>query len=370
MEENYYVGLLILIIRVRGLMSHTQQGHTTYIKSISLLITVALAVAGGYAIRHTVSCFLSSFVIAYLFDPLIVKLEKKGLRRIFGIALLYLILTIVSIFFVIYLVPLLSSRWDSLLKTLPSYFNQAKELILTTKRSLASTQDGYDWSWFLENATVHIEALASKAGSGVYYAASSVAFNIFNIVLSPILVFFMLFYKLEIINSLKIWLPLRQREHLLEVGREINASIGSYLRGQVIVSIIVAIFSTIALYLLDVDYALLNGIFAGLASILPFIGVVLATIPPLFFAYVKFQNGLILLKVLGAFSAIYFLEGYLVKPLVFKESMNLNPLMTIIVVMAFGELMGFWGILLAIPIAAAMKIFSIHWRRGDFKEGT
>jgi putative permease len=150
------------------------------------------------------------------------------------------------------------------------------------------------------------------------------------------------------------------------VGREVNASIGGYLRGQLIVSAIVAVFSTAALYFLDVDYALLNGLFAGMASILPFIGVILATIPPLFFAFVKFQNGLILLKVLGAFSFIYFLEGYLVKPLVFKESMNLNPLLTIIVVMALGELMGFWGIILAIPIAAALKILSTHWRRGDF----
>ena len=110
----------------------------------------------------------------------------------------------------------------------------------------------------------------------------------------------------------------------------------------------------------------LLGIFAGLASILPFIGVILATLPPLFFAYVKFQSTVVLVKVIAAFAAIYFLEGYLIKPLVFKESMNLNPLMTIVVVMAFGEMMGFWGIILAIPIAAAIKIFMVHWRRGEF----
>ncbi len=73
-----------------------------------------------------------------------------------------------------------------------------------------------------------------------------------------------------------------------------------------------------------------------------------------------------LIKVLVAFALIYFLEGYLIKPLVFKKSMNLNPLVTIIVVMGFGELLGFWGILLAIPIAAAMKIISAHFRRGSF----
>jgi putative permease len=133
--------------------------------------------------------------------------------------------------------------------------------------------------------------------------------------------------------------------------------------------LIVAALSTIALYLLDVDYALLNGIFAGFASILPFIGVVLATLPPLFFAYVKFQSGISLLKVLSVFSLIYFIEGYLIKPIVFRESMNLNPLVTILFVMSLGELMGFWGILLAIPIAAAMKITLSHIRQGDFKSG-
>ncbi len=350
-------------------MSHNQPGQATYIKIILLLITVAFAAIGVYAIRHTVSCFLSSFVIAYLLDPLVVKLEKKNLKRIYGITILYVILCILSIFVAIYLVPLVSSRWDSLVKSLPFYFHQAKELVLRMKSNLATSHGGYEWNWLLESVTAKFESLSGKIGSGFYSAASSVAFNVFNIILAPILVFFMLIYKHEIIKSIKVWLPFRHREHLIEVGREINASIGGYLRGQLIVSFIVAIFSTIALYFLDIDYALLNGIFAGLASILPFIGVILATLPPLFFAYIKFQNGMILLKVLGAFSVIYFLEGYLVKPIVFKEAMNLNPLMTIIVVMAFGELMGFWGILLAIPIAAGMKIFSVHWRRGDFNEG-
>lgn len=349
-------------------MTHQHHGQTTFIKTVAVLIVIALVAAGGYAIRHTVSCFLSSFVIAYLLDPLVVKLEQRQLRRMYGIAILYVILSILSIFTVIYLLPLLTSRWDSLVKNLPFYFLKAKELVLSMKQGLAAAPGGTDWNWLLESATAHIESISGKVGAGVYATASRVAFNLFNIILSPILVFFMLVYKHEIIDAITVWLPLRYREHLLEVGREVNASIGGYLRGQLIVSFIVAVFSAIALYFLDIDYALLNGIFAGLASILPFIGVILATIPPLFFAYIKFQNGLILLKVIGAFSVIYFLEGYLVKPIVFKEAMNLNPLLTIIVVMAFGELMGFWGILLAIPIAAALKIFSTHWRRGEFKE--
>ena len=75
------------------------------------------------------------------------------------------------------------------------------------------------------------------------------------------------------------------------------------------------------------------------------------------------------MKVVVTFGAIYFLEGYLVKPLVYKRSMDLNPLLTIITVMALGELFGFWGILLAIPVAAAAKIITVSLERGDFRDG-
>ena len=202
--------------------------------------------------------------------------------------------------------------------------------------------------------------------AGVYAAAANVVFNLFNLILSPILVFFMLHYKQNIIAEIIAWLPAGRSDTIRMVGREINASVGGYIRGQMVVSLIVAVLSTLALFYLGIDYPVLNGIFAGLASILPFIGVILATVPPLFFAYVKFQSGIILLKVIASFAVIYFLEGYVVKPLVFKESMDLNPLFTIIVVMAFGEVLGFWGILLAIPLAAAFKIMSAHLRHGDF----
>jgi putative permease len=193
-----------------------------------------------------------------------------------------------------------------------------------------------------------------------------VVFNLFNLILAPILVFFMLYYKRDMITGITSWLSPGRRDAILRVGREINASIGGYLKGQLVVSFIVATLSTVALFYLNVDYPLLIGIFAGLASVLPFIGLILATLPALFFAYVKFQSGIVIIKVVATFAVIYFLEGYVIKPLVFKGALNFNPLVTILTIMAFGELLGFWGILLAIPIAAAIKIFSSHLRRGNF----
>ena len=280
--------------------------------------------------------------------------------------ILYIALGIIGVFCFVFLLPLVNIRWGTLLTELPKYLQKGKDLVLGSGDSTEPAYVTTELRWLLDQIIGSMDTLLSKLGSGIYSAAGRMAFNLLNLLLAPILVFFMLFYKQDIIDGITSWIPSRHRETILAQGREINASIGGYLRGQLIISLIVAVLATLALFYLNVDYALLNGIFAGCASVLPFIGVILAIIPPLFFAYVKFQTGIILVKVLAAFGLIYFMEGYLIKPLVFKKSMNLNPLVTIIVVMAFGELMGFWGILLAIPIAAAIKIVSSHVRHGSF----
>ena len=338
------------------------------IRYLLLLALAAILIAAGYALRHTVSCFLLSFVLAYLLDPLLVYLERTKVQRVYGIVILYVILAIFSAIILIFFVPFLTLRWQQLIQNFPGYLLKIQALADGWKAQFLPFAAAEEWRWLVDSATQNFDKLLGRIGSGLYATLTRMVFNLFNLVLAPILVFFMLFYKQAITDGITSWLPARRRETLLALGRDINGSIGGYIRGQFAVSAIVAILSAIALFVLDVDYALFNGIFAGLASILPFIGVILATIPALFFAYVKFQSGMALFQVVAAFSVIYFLEGYVIKPLVFKEAMNLNPLVTVIVVMAFGELMGFWGILLAIPIAAAGKIIAHYIRQGKFAE--
>ena len=335
-------------------------------RALLILLVAAALFTAGHALRHTASCFLLSFVIAYLLDPFVVQLENRKLSRINSIVTLYAVLSVFSIFFFSYFVPFLILRWQALVPGIPLYMAKAKTLGLELQGRFEPIYGAEEWSWAFDKAVEALDQMLASLSAGVYSAAASMVFNLFNLVLSPILVFFMLFYKTQIKETLAAWLPRRRRGVILEIGNEVDESIGGYLRGQLIVSFIVAVLSSIALFCLDVDYALFNGIFAGLASVLPFIGVIIATIPALFFAYVKFGSAAILVKVIVAFAAIYFLEGYLVKPLVFKRSMNLNPLLTIIMVMALGELFGFWGILLAIPVAAASKIVSVSIERGDF----
>jgi putative permease len=294
-------------------------------------------------------------------------LERRGLSRCRVIVLLYAVLGLVSIFAALVVVPFIGLKWQQFLVDLPSHLQKAQDLIAGWKSHYLPLVAATGWGWLVDTVSVQAESTAETVFSGAYAAATSVLFNTVNILLAPILGFFMLIYKVPAGDGILACVPPARRRMVADLGHEINSSIGGYLRGQLMVSLIVALLSIMALFYLDVDYPVLNGIFAGLASVLPFIGVILATIPPLFFAYVKFQSLVAIGQVVMAFALIYFIEGYVIKPLVFKKAMEMNPLTTIIAVMACGEIMGFWGILLAIPLAAATRIVIEHARKGDFQ---
>ncbi len=351
-------------------MSHEHHSHlprNDYGKFIAILLTFCMLAVAGYALQHTISCFLLSWVIAYLLDPLLVRGEKRGIKRIYTLGLLYFLLGILAIFFMAFIVPAITISWNAFVRDLPTYIQKIKLLATDWKTRVPDLYGSEEINWLIEKATGKVDAAADKAGKWAYGFGTSIFFNLFNIVLSPILVFFMLHYKRSVKETISSWIPVHSRELILGIGEEVNSSIGGYLRGQVVISIIVAVMTIIALFIIDIPHPIFCGLFAGAASVLPFVGVIIATLPALFFAWFKYQSIEIFSQIGIAFAMIYFVEGYIIKPLVFKESMNLNPLVTIIMVMALGETLGFWGILLALPIASAIKITWGHVVNGDFK---
>jgi putative permease len=340
-----------------------KQNLTPILRMGATFSVVVAIILLGYFAEHTLSCLLLSFVIAYLLDPFVVFLEGRKIGRTHGILILYALLAVFSYFCVTIFFPLVTSGWNSLVLDLPLYYSEAEKLARELKGRIGLSRADQEWNWLADSIQSSVDKIVAHIGAGAYAAASSLVLNLFNLLLAPILVFFMLFYKQQTLDGIKRWLPLSQRGFMVAVGREINDNVGGYIRGQVIVSVIVAAISSLAMVLLHINHPLFCGIFAGIASIIPFVGVLLATLPPLFFAYAEYQSGMLLLQVMTAFAVIYFIEGYVIKPLVFKKSMDLNPLVTIVMVMLMGEMLGFWGILLGIPCAGAIKIFFTHLRR-------
>jgi len=184
-----------------------------------------------------------------------------------------------------------------------------------------------------------------------------VLFGLFNLVLAPIMVFFMLLYKEFFKKAIIRLIPAAEREYLTGLGEKINRTLERFILAMLLDCLLVGILCFAALRILDIEFPLLSGLFAGFASILPVLGGLVAVIPPAFLGYAKSGDLTIIPKVCAFFFLIFIIiEGNLIKPLIMRSTLKLNPLAVIFAVMAMGELLGFWGIVLAVPLAAVVKI--------------
>jgi putative permease len=313
----------------------------------------------GHFLRHTFSALLTSLVIAYFCNPPMKYLEKKGFDRLTALALLYGIVLLTGLFASFLLIPYLLHQTGALVQSLPHYIQNLTTSLDDWKRQMAPYYAGEEGSWLVDQAEQSLAGLAQDISGSGYQKIQGLLFGLFDLIVAPILVFLMLYYKEFFKDNLKRMLPLAERRRLIELGGKINLSLERFIIGMVLDCLMVGILTAAALYFLGIEFPILNGLFAGFASIVPFIGVMVAIIPAALLGYANSGDPAIIPKVCAAYFIIHvIIEGNLIKPLVMKRALRLNPLAVIFAVMAMGELLGFWGIVLAIPMAAVVRIFA------------
>ena len=179
-----------------------------YGRLIAAILLLCLLAAAGYALQHTISCFLLSWIIAYLLDPLVVQAEERGMKRIYALALLYVVLGVLTIFFLTFMVPKLTMSWDAFLRDLPQYHpeDQTDRHGMEGTASPTATVRRRSSGCLTRSRPTSIPQ-PKRPGPGPTALARRIFFNLFNIILSPILVFFMLYYKQTVIETLASWIP-------------------------------------------------------------------------------------------------------------------------------------------------------------------
>jgi predicted PurR-regulated permease PerM len=323
----------------------------------SLALVFAFLILAGFFLRHTFSVILTSLAIAYLLNPLLKYLERRGFDRITALALLYGISLLAALLASFLFIPYLLHQTEALVNSFPHYLKNLERSLEWWKEQIAPHYAGREGAWLIEQLEHSLESLARELSGSGYRQIKGLLFGIFDLVLAPILVFMILYYKEYFKKTVTRMIPLTERHHLKILGRKINRSLERFILGMLLDCLMVGILTVAALYMLDIEFPVLNGLFAGFTSIVPFIGVLVAIIPAAFIGYAKTGDFSILLKIGAAYFFIYvIIEGNLIKPLIMKRTLRLNPLAVIFSIMAMGELLGFWGIVLAIPLAAVIKI--------------
>jgi putative permease len=303
---------------------------------------------------------LISIALAYLFSGVVKKLIQWQVPQNIAVYLVYLFFLSLLIFSLFILLPLLWDQLSLLFNELPTKLKQAEGYFT----ELSQRYPAYISKAQIQNWVTTFQADFSQLGKHLlsfsFTTLSKIMTAVVYLILVPLMVYFFMKDKDAILAWLARLLP-EKRQLMREVWVEIDQQMGHYISSKVLEVVIVGIVTTIAFLLLGLNYAILLAVLVGVSAIIPYVGVILVTLPVVAVGYMQWGFDIHFLYLMIVYVALMILDGNILTPLLFSETMNLHPVAVIIAILIFGGLWGFWGIFFAIPLASVTKILVNAW---------
>ena len=318
-----------------------------YMKSTVILLGLISLSYALFALSDILAPIAFSFVIAILLNPLVNKLQRKGVNKVLSISIA-LALTIICVGGIIYFISTQVMHFGDNLPQLKQKFNEhfkdiQQWLSATFKISFAKQQK------MINDAASGSQVLIGKTlGS----ALGILGF----LVLVPIYIFLLLFYKTLMINFLHEVFAQKNSDKVSEILSETKDAIQSYMVGLLLETIVVAILNSIALLICGVEYAILLGVIGALLNLLPYIGGIVAIALPVLMAAVTQDGYVIPLVIIGAYTLIQFIDNNFLVPFLVSSRVKINAFFSIVIVLLGGAVWGISGMFLSIPFLAILKI--------------
>lgn len=324
-----------------------------------------------YLLQPILPPFLIGILLAYLGDPAVGRLERRGVPRMAGVVVVFAGVIGAFALLLLILIPLLINEIGILSDRIPAMVTWFNQTVLPWFESRL----GIDVSSFrLESVTDTIRENLGKTG-GVVGAVLQQATRstmalltwLVNLAMIPVVAFYLMRDWKEIMQRIRGLLP-RQHEGLaVELVRDCDEVLSSFIRGQLLVMLCLGIIYSVGLWLVGLELALLIGMVAGLASIVPYLGFVVGVGAALVAAIFQFGDVLHLVAVVAVFSLGQVIESTVLVPLLVGDRIGLHPVAVIFAVLAGGQLFGFVGVLLALPIAAVLMVL-VRYMLDRYKE--
>ncbi len=326
------------------------QSQTINISTSTILrvIAISLALLFLYLIRDILMVVFVAVIIAAAINGPVSWLQRNKVPRLLGVLFIYLLLFLLIGLIVTLIFPPLANQ----VKQLAVHFPEIVE-----KVGLSIQQ----W-WQDYNLGTNLQTFLDRIGGKLTQAASNVlstTIGFFGGFLSAIIILVISFYLAVQEKGAKRFLvsltPSEHQAYLTGLIDRIEGKIGSWLRGQLILMLIIGLLIFIGLYFLGIKYALVLALIAALFEIIPYVGPVLAALPAVVLAF--FQSPFLALLVVILYIVVQQLENYLLAPQVMRKAVGLSPVVIIIALLIGGKLAGILGIILAVPLAAAVAEF-------------
>ncbi len=320
------------------------------IQSWLRLALVAILIAAVFYLKSIFLVLLPSIGSASFVESGVRKFKKIGMGRVVSVIFIYLIViaALAAIFYTF--VPILISELSDALVFLSKNFPQATALIgdgavNDARRFVTSITNDASLPTVISRG----QALLENLSGGFVSAVSSIFGSIVNVLLLFIISFYLSMQESGIENFIKIIAPKNKEEYAIDLWHRAERKIGHWVEGQLLLGIILGLIVFGGLSIVGVKYALLAGAFSAILGLIPF-GSIIAAVPGIIFAFL--DGGIALMTVVAAFyAAVHYLEAYVLSPAITKRVAGISPLVVILSILIGAELAGFWGILLAVPVA-------------------
>lgn len=326
---------------------------------IGILILLYAFLYVADILRPALSPFLYAFIIVYLLRPIVNFFVKLKIPNLLAVIITYIIFILIFVLTILYLLPVVIAQVSGILSHLPQYYQRVNHLfsLWQSRYHRLTLPRGTDE--VLYELTIRLQKYGLSIASALPETTTGIFGGLFNLVIAPIIAFYLLKDMSAVRETFLNLFPPRKRDEVLIVVRKINNIVGGFLRGQALVSLIVGTTIGLYLWLIGVKYAFLLGLLAGILNIIPYFGPMVGGAVAAGIAFI--QSPILALWVVVGMVIIQQVDGLVISPSILHHTIDLHPAWIIFSLLTGAVLMGFIGLLFAIPVAAVVKALVMYY---------
>lgn len=308
-----------------------------------------------WLLGSTLVPFIAGAAIAYFLDPLADRLQRVGLSRVLATTTICLAAVLVVVLAFVLAIPTLVGQAVSLAEALPEYLASLRELLQS--RFPAVLDDGSPLREAISGAEGSLREGALTVLNTALVGSLAVIDYILLLVITPVVTVYLLLDWDRMVEKVNGWLPREHAPVIRRLGREIDAVLAGFVRGQITVCLVLGAYYGTALALIGLPSGFFVGALSGLISFIPFVGAIVGGVLSLGIACVSFWDQPVWIFATAAIYAFgQFVEGNVLQPNLVGKSVGLHPVWLLLALSVFGALFGFAGLLIAVPAAAALGV--------------
>ncbi len=329
-----------------------KRGFAPWVIGSAVLLLVSWLVL---SLRDILTPFIVAAVLAYILNPLVEKLRDKGMQRGLASMLVMMLALLILFALVLIIVPMLLSQFQNMMGRLPQLIEFTQDKVLPWLNAhlgddmLINRETVIEW---LKSHTGTLQTAVSKIAPTLMQQGGAVALGLSNLLLLPLLLYYFLLDWQRWSHGVKAMIPRRFIDTYRRISTELDEVLSEFLRGQLMVMLIMGLIYGVGLMLTGLDSGFAIGMIAGLLVFIPYLGAFTGLLLATLAAVLQFSSWHGLLWVWAVFAVGQTLESFVVTPKIVGDRIGLSPFWVIFSLMAFGQLMGFVGMLIGLPLAA------------------